>query len=144
MRKRCCYCKKLFYPSPRQKGKQKTCGGDECQKKRRRDNGRAWREKNPDYDSSEYRSARRRDRREQKRQYWAAHPEYRRWHTEYVRTWRRMKKLPENRVRVPNPVIELNYCKESTYLKITSVRVPYRDIAPILLQRKGLNLKLPL
>ena len=138
MRKRCCYCKRLFSPDPRQKGKQRTCGRQECKRRRRRDYGKIWREKNPDYDTSDYRKARRKDRRERKRRYWATHPAYRRWHAEYVRRWRKMKKLPEKSVKVPNPEIEYNYCKEGTYLKITSVRVPYPDIAPILFQKKHL------
>ena len=132
MRKRCIYCKKLFFPNPRQKGKQKTCGGKECKKKRRCDYSRTWRKENQDYDTGEYRKARRRNRREWSRHYWATHPGYRKWHADYVKVRRRMKKLRKRSVRIPNPDIELNFCKQSTYLKITSVTIPYPDIEPIL------------
>jgi hypothetical protein len=139
VRKRCVYCKKLFYPDPRQKGKQKTCGSEACKKKRKREYGKAWRERNPEYDTGEYRQARRQDRRAWKRQYWSTHPRYRLWHLAYVRIWRQVKKLPDNGVKVPNPEIELNYCKRSTYLEITRVKVPYPEIAPILFGKKDLS-----
>ena len=131
VRKRCIFCKKLFYPDPRQKGMQKTCGSDICKKKRKQKNAKSWREKNPGYDTSEYRRARHKNRRAYKRQYWATHPDYRKRHAEYMRRWRGMRKVPEDRVRDPYPVIAFNYCKQSTYLEITGVRVPYPDIASI-------------
>ena len=136
MRKRCSYCKKLFTPHPRLKGKQKTCGSAECQKARRCENAKEWRKKNPDYDTTGYRVIRHRDRREYKRWYWSTHPEYRKHHAEYMRQWRGMKKLPDSVVRVPYRDIELNYCKHSTFLNITCVRVPYRVIESNLLNLK--------
>ena len=131
MRKRCIYCKKIFSPDPRQKGMQKTCGSRNCKKKRKQENAKRWREENPDYDTSEYRKARCKKRRTYKRDYWATHPEYRKRHAEYMRRWRGMQKVPENRVRDPYPVIAFNYCKHNTYLEITSVKIPYPDIEAI-------------
>lgn len=47
-----------------------------------------------------------------------------------------MRKLPENGVRLPYREIEVNYCKQSTILAITGVKVPYRVIESILLNTK--------
>lgn len=144
MRKRCSYCRKLYRPDPRQKGGQKTCGSDDCQKQRRRDNARLWRKRNPEYDSREYRDSRQPDRREWKRKYWASHPEYREHHKEYMRRWRGMQKLPENRVSVPYRDITITYSKQSTFIEISRVSVPYRVIESILLNNKENRLILPL
>ena len=133
MRKRCPYCKKLFKPNPRLKGNQKTCGREACQKARRRDNAKRWRAKNPGYDTKEYRKVRHRNRNDYKRQYWASHAAYRKYHAEYMRLWRKMKKLPATSVRVPYRDIELTCCKQKTTFEITCVRVPYRVIESILL-----------
>ena len=139
MRKRCVYCKRLYQPDPRLTGKQKTCGSEACQKERRRENARKWRGDNPDYDSGEYRKIRHLHRRGWKRQYWETHPEYRKHHAEYMRWWRGMKKLPEESVRVPYRDIAVTYCKQKTSVDITSVRVPYRVMASILLCSKDLS-----
>ena len=135
-KKRCPYCKKLYWPDPRQKKKQKTCGTEDCQRQRRRENAREWRKKNPGYDSKEYREARQPAHCEWKRKYWASHPEYRLRHSEYMRQWRGMRKLPENRVRVPYRDIELTLSKQSTFIEISCVRVPYRMIAHKLQETK--------
>jgi hypothetical protein len=42
-----------------------------------------------------------------------------------------MKKVPENRVKDPYPEIGVKYCKKSTYLEITGVKVPYPEIASV-------------
>ena len=48
-RKRCRFCPDLFWPHPRVKKRQRACRKPECQKKRRAETQKAWREKNPDY-----------------------------------------------------------------------------------------------
>ncbi len=48
-RKRCCICRDLFWPHPRVKNRQRACRKPECQKARRAQTQKAWREKNPDY-----------------------------------------------------------------------------------------------
>ena len=48
-----------------------------------------------------------------------------------MRRWRGMKKVPENRVRDPYPEVGFKYCKKSTYMEVTGVRVPYPEIASI-------------
>lgn len=47
-RKRCKWCKGLFEPDPRAKGRQRYCSKPGCQTKRQRQNEQAWRIKNPD------------------------------------------------------------------------------------------------
>ena len=48
-RKRCCFCPDLFWPHPRVKTRQRACRKPECQKARRAQTQKAWREQNPDY-----------------------------------------------------------------------------------------------
>ena len=132
MRKRCVYCRRLFDEDPRQKGKQKTCGSEQCKLKRRCENARRWRAQHPGYDTSEYRRVRHRDRREWRRRYWASQPEYREHHRRYMRHWRERKKQHFSGVRIPYPEIEVNCCREGDYLKVTGVRIPYPVLGGIL------------
>lgn len=68
--KRCCYCGKEFSPDPRVGHRQKACS-IACQKLRKRENNRAFTEKNPGYWSSRY---------EDVKQWRQKHPDYqRRW-----------------------------------------------------------------
>ena len=53
-RKRCRYCKKLFFPDPRVGKRQKTCGDSTCQKASKAENNTRWRRKNPDYFRNDY------------------------------------------------------------------------------------------
>ncbi len=48
-KKRCPFCKERFWPHPRVKDRQRACREPECQKKRRAQTQKAWREKNRDY-----------------------------------------------------------------------------------------------
>lgn len=65
--KRCPYCRKLFEPDPRTKYKQRVCSGIECQKKRRRETQKKWRDKNPTYFKNRYKHT---------RKWLDAHPDY--------------------------------------------------------------------
>jgi len=47
-RRPCQYCKELFEPDPRTKGKQRYCSREECQTKRQKGNEQDWRRNNPD------------------------------------------------------------------------------------------------
>ncbi len=66
-RKRCLFCKGLFQPDPRTKGKQRYCSKELCQGKRQRKNERDWRKRNPECVDSQY---------EQTRQWFKSHPQY--------------------------------------------------------------------
>lgn len=46
--RRCRNCRDLFMPDPRSKDNQKYCSKRECQRKRQRQNEKAWRKRNPD------------------------------------------------------------------------------------------------
>jgi hypothetical protein len=68
--RRCHYCGRLFVPDPRVGNRQKACSVA-CQRLRRRENNRAFTEKNPGYWSQRY---------EEVKQWRQRHPDYqRRW-----------------------------------------------------------------
>ena len=48
-RKRCCICRTLFWPHPRVGARQRACRKPACQKARRAQTQKTWRERNPDY-----------------------------------------------------------------------------------------------
>ena len=48
-KKRCRFCRERFWPHPRVGKRQRACRKPDCQKKRRAETQKAWREKNPDY-----------------------------------------------------------------------------------------------
>lgn len=54
MLKRCPYCRRLFKADPRTEYEQRVCSGAECQKQRKRDYQKKWREKNPKYFQGHY------------------------------------------------------------------------------------------
>jgi len=66
-RRRCQWCRELFNPDPRTKGRQRYCSRPACQTKRQRLNESAWRIKNPD--CLDY-------QRQQSRDWYKAHPDY--------------------------------------------------------------------
>lgn len=47
--KRCRFCEERFWPHPRVGARQRACRKPGCQKARRAQTQKAWREKNPDY-----------------------------------------------------------------------------------------------
>ena len=57
-RRRCQFCKELFEPDPRTKGKQRYCSKEACQSKRQRQNEKAWRLNNPDCLQEQYERSR--------------------------------------------------------------------------------------
>jgi hypothetical protein len=66
LRKRCAYCGRYFVPDPRVGDRQKACNSEECRKKRKEEAQRRWLEKNPGYFRDRY---------------------------DYVKEWRRKKKV---------------------------------------------------
>ena len=48
-RRRCPFCRRWFYPHPRLKQRQKTCGPSDCRRKQKRKSSQQWRTKHPDY-----------------------------------------------------------------------------------------------
>jgi hypothetical protein len=81
---------------------------------------RNWRIRNPEGDDAAYRRIRRRDRREYRRQYWAAHPEAREHHAAYMRQWRARREAAC--VRDPYRDTEIKFPVLNSYLQVTDVR----------------------
>ena len=139
----CCVCSKRFEPHPRLAGKQRTCGGADCQKQRRRLNAQIWRAKHPESDDAVYRRIRRRDRRAYRRQYWATHPEARQHHASYMRQWRTSHRLTSMSVRDPYRDTQLKLPVINTYLQVMDVREANRIITAKLLSPHELNAATP-
>lgn len=57
-RKRCRFCRRLFCPNPRTKGKQYACSDPACQMARKRQNQETWLAKHPGYFDDRYRNTR--------------------------------------------------------------------------------------
>lgn len=119
----CCICGKRFEPDWRLGKRQRTCGGADCQKMRRRANTERWRAAHPEADDSVSRQARQRDRRAYRRHYWATHPDARRRHGAYMRQWRARR-----RVRDPYRDTPVNLPAVNVYLQVTAVREANRVI----------------
>lgn len=127
----CCICSKRFEPHPRLGAQQRTCGGADCQKERRRRNTRRWRTQHPDDgDDALCRRARQRDRQAYQRRYWAAtHLRRRKYHADYMRKWRaRRKACPPTSVNNPYRDIQANIPTINTYLKVVRVNNANRVI----------------
>jgi len=48
-RRRCPFCRRWFYPHPRLKQRQKTCGRTDCRHKQKRKSNQQWRTEHSDY-----------------------------------------------------------------------------------------------
>ncbi len=129
----CCVCIKPFEPDPRLGDRQRTCGGDDCQKRRRRINSQIWRGQHPEADDAVYRRIRRRDRRAYRRQYWATHPQARQHHATYMRQWRARHRMASVSVRDPYRDTQVKLPAINTYLQVIDVREANRVITAKLL-----------
>ncbi|MBI3797348.1 MAG: hypothetical protein HY268_10340 [Deltaproteobacteria bacterium] len=135
----CCICGKRFEPHPRLGAQQRTCGGADCQRQRRRANTRTWRAQYPDEDDTLCRRARQRDRHCYHRRYWATHPKRRRYHADYMRLWRaRRKAFATPSVSNPYRDIQVKLPAVNTYLKVMSVSNANRVITAKLLSAQDL------
>ena len=85
-RRRCYYCHSLYYPNPRCH-KPKACSNPKCQKMRKYDSHKIWRESDPEIMS---------DRRTATRKWLKKHPKYlkayRKKHLDYVEQNRRKQR----------------------------------------------------
>ena len=80
-RKRCRFCKELFVPDPRLKGRQVACSKEECQRARKRADRDDWLKRHPGYFTGRYANTK----------------SWRHQHPDYQRRWRR--EHPEVRTR---------------------------------------------
>lgn len=134
----CCACSKRFEPHPRLGDRQRTCGGADCQKQRRRINSRIWRAKHPEADDADYRRIRRPDRGAYRRQYWATHRQARQHHAAYMRQWRARHRLASVSVRDPYRDTQVKLPAINTYLQVMDVREANRVITVKLLSQQDL------
>jgi hypothetical protein len=135
----CCICGKRFEPHPRLGDLQRTCGGVDCQKQRRRLNTQNWRVQHPDGDDALCRQGRQRDRQAYYRRYWATHPRRRQYHADYMRKWRaRRKTATATSVNNPYRDNEVKLLTTNTYLQVISVNNAYRVITAKLLSKQDL------
>ncbi len=103
--KHCLWCKELFLPDPRTKGKQRYCSKAVCQTARQRCNEKEWRKRNPDCLAQQ---------RQQSCQWHKRHPDYSRQRRaanpellkkNRLQTQMRMKKLRAKRMFDKSKVI---------------------------------------
>jgi hypothetical protein len=140
----CCICGKRFEPHPRLGDHQRTCGGADCQKQRRRSNTRTWRAQHPEGDDALCRRARQRDRHAYYRRYWATHPNRRQYHADYMRQWRARRKASAT-TSVSNPYrdIQVKLPAVNTFLKVIDVSNANRVITAKLLSAQELMTPTP-
>ncbi len=118
-KRRCHFCKRWFQPNPRNPNRQQACSSAACQQKRRADNNRRWRQKNPGYGQS----------RQPKIRAWAKeYPDYwhryRRQHPDYVGKERCRRRSAHKRAK--------NAAKQDSDRKISVEKLEsIRDLAPI-------------
>jgi len=134
----CCVCSKRFAPHPRLRDRQRTCGGVDCQKQRRRLNSRIWRDKHPEADDAVYRRIRRRDRRAYRRKYWTTHPQARQHHATYMRQWRARHRKSSVSVRDPYRDTQVKLPAINTYLQVMDVREANRVLTVKLVSQQEL------
>ena len=140
----CCICGKRFESHPRVGAQQRTCGGSDCQKQRRRNNTRIWRARHPDGDDALCRRGRQRDRQTYHRRYWATHPKRRQYHADYMRQWRAGHKASAT-TSVSNPYrdTQVKLPAINTYLQVINVNNANRVITAKLLSTQGLMVTTP-
>lgn len=139
----CSICGTRFEPHPRLGPRQRTCGGADCQKQRRRGNARTWRTQHPEADDAVYRRIRRRDRRAYRVPYWANHPRARQHHAAYMRQWRARRRMASVSVRDPYRDTQVKLPAINTYLQVMSVREANRVITVKCVSRQEITNSAP-
>lgn len=93
-KRRCPYCKALYFPEPRIKDRQRACKERECQRRRKQESQRRWVKRNPGYFRNRYPNT---------KEWLSAHPDYlkryREIHPEYVRCNRETQRHRDRRRR---------------------------------------------
>ena len=130
-RRRCPHCRCLFIPNPRIKGRQKTCGKQQCRRELKRQSNKDWRSQHSDYFQGMYSHQKEvyGSRAAYKKQYRKQHPDYVRRNAAYVKKWRMRQ-----RERAPAPVshtsydIQLSLWSQWSNVSISQVSHTSRDI----------------
>jgi|GEM_PF-2046357 len=130
-RKRCPFCRCLFIPDPRRKGRQTTCGRQECRRNRKRQSNEEWRARHPDYFRSMYQQQKETygTRSEYKKKYRKENPEYVRRNAAFVNKCRlRPQKAEPEPVSPTSCDLLLSVWNQTANVSITHVSHTSRDI----------------
>jgi len=130
-RRRCAFCRRLFVPNPRLKERQKTCGRQDCRRKRKRQSDGQWRRRHPDYFRGMYTQQKQAygTRAEYRRQYRKQHPEYVQRNAAFVRRSRtRRQNADADSVSSTSRDLRLSVWCQKGNVSITQVSHTSRDI----------------
>jgi hypothetical protein len=133
-RRRCSFSRRWFYPHPRLKQRQKTCGQSDCRRKQKQKSSRQWRTKYPDYFRGSYEHQKEiyGTRSDYKRRYRQQHPDYVRRNAAFVQKCRqRLRSAP---VSPTSPDLQVTLESERASLRIAHVSHTSRDIFVTLVQ----------
>lgn len=148
-KRRCPYCKALYFPDPRIRDRQKACKKAECQKARKKGNQGKWIKGNPDYFKDRYGNT---------KEWLRSHPNYlkahRQTHPEYVEANRKNQRQRDRRGKgsgrgldiqveiLPQPSENINKNQPFTPLDIQDeIRLQDIDILKILAKLPCLDIQ---
>ncbi len=127
-RRRCPFCRRWFYPHPRLKQRQETCGRTDCRHKQKRKSNQQWRTEHSDYFRDTYALQREKygTRADYKRRYRQQHPDYVQRNAAFVRKWR--QRLRSALVSHTSSDLHVTIESERTSVRIAHVSHTSRDI----------------
>jgi hypothetical protein len=130
-RRRCSFCHRMFVPDRRLKERQKSCGRQECQQKRKRQFDEHWRLQHPDYFRGMY--PHQKDvygsRAQYRKQYRKENPDYVRRNAAFVKKYKaRRRGSGSEQVSSTSCDLHLTVWSQKSNVSITQVSSTSRDI----------------
>jgi hypothetical protein len=129
--RRCPVCRRLFIPDPRVKGRQKTCGRQECRREQKQRFDEQWRSENREYFRGMYPQQKQAygTRAEYRRRYRKEHPDYVRRNAAFVKKYKaRRREIGSERVSSTSCDLRVTVCSQTSNVSITQVSHTSRDI----------------